>query len=179
MYIPFSCSLGLTTILFAMSVASQQSSTPARALIYSATADFRHDSIPTAIQVMKAQGPSYNITFDQTEDQSWFTDEQLAQYDALVFLQNTGEGKSNSQNCISGALIDVLVKCWMRRGRQLYSDTSILGEISLLSMPRPTVFEILLSYRQSSVGWCLFYHCHEANAAQERTLTTILRYRTQ
>lgn len=79
----------------AMLVSGQENilTSPARGLIYSATADFRHDSIPTAIQALKTQGTSYNITFDQTEDQSWFTDERLAQYDVIVFLQNTGEGE--------------------------------------------------------------------------------------
>ncbi|KAJ3557587.1 hypothetical protein NM688_g1389 [Phlebia brevispora] len=79
-------SLILPVFLFIMSVTSQDINAlpgPARALIYSATADFRHDSIPTAIQAMKTKGPFYNITFDQTEDQGWFTDEQLAQYDAI------------------------------------------------------------------------------------------------
>lgn len=64
-----------------------------KALIYSATADFRHDSIPTAIQAMKTHEPSYNVQFDQTEDMTWFTDDRLAQYDAIVFLDNTGEGQ--------------------------------------------------------------------------------------
>ncbi|KAI0806110.1 class I glutamine amidotransferase-like protein [Irpex lacteus] len=68
-----------------------QNNTTASALIYSATADFRHDSIPTAIEALKAQGSSYNIQFDNTEDASWFTDDKLARYDLLVFLMNTGE----------------------------------------------------------------------------------------
>lgn len=75
--------------------AKAQTTFPAsKALIYSATADFRHDSIPTAIQSLKTQGPSYNVQFDQTEDMTLFTDDRLAQYDALVFLDNTGEGKA-------------------------------------------------------------------------------------
>ncbi|KAI0090257.1 class I glutamine amidotransferase-like protein [Irpex rosettiformis] len=72
-----------------------QSNTTASALIYSATVDFRHDSILTAIEAMKAQGLSYNIQFDNTEDASWFTDDKLAQYDLLVFLMNTGEVLDN------------------------------------------------------------------------------------
>jgi hypothetical protein len=73
-------------------VLSAQSSVPARILIYSATADYRHDSIPTAIQALKAQGPSINVVFDNSEDQSIFNDQGLAVYDALLFLDNTGEG---------------------------------------------------------------------------------------
>ncbi|KAI0350012.1 class I glutamine amidotransferase-like protein [Trametes cingulata] len=66
-------------------------SSVARVLIYSATRDFRHDSIPTAVDALVAQGPAANITFDHTEDQTWFTDDRLQQYDALLFLSNTGE----------------------------------------------------------------------------------------
>ncbi|KAF7799653.1 hypothetical protein EIP86_010893 [Pleurotus ostreatoroseus] len=93
-----SLTLSLSFILSSMSsVSAQQNilSSPARGLIYSATADFRHDSIPTAIQALKTQGTTYNITFDQTEDKGRFTDDQLAQYDVIVFLQNTGEGPSH------------------------------------------------------------------------------------
>ena len=80
-------------LLITMSVVGQQTqASVARALIYTATADFRHDSIPIAIQSLKAKGPSYQIEFDNTEDGAWFTDTRLAQYDALVFVSNTGEG---------------------------------------------------------------------------------------
>ncbi|CDO77009.1 hypothetical protein BN946_scf184298.g36 [Trametes cinnabarina] len=63
----------------------------ARVLIYSATRDFRHDSIPTAVDALVAHGPAANITFDHTEDETWFTDDRLRQYDGVVFLSNTGE----------------------------------------------------------------------------------------
>ncbi|KAH9068157.1 class I glutamine amidotransferase-like protein [Lactarius deliciosus] len=64
---------------------------PARGLIYSATADFRHDSIPTARDALVARGPSIDVQFDATEDSTRFTDAGLASYDLLVFLMNTGE----------------------------------------------------------------------------------------
>lgn len=82
----------ILTVLMAAATAEAQSG-DALGLIYSATADFRHDSIPTAIEAMKTQGPAYKIQFDNTEDPTWFTDDRLAQYDVLVFLMNTGEGK--------------------------------------------------------------------------------------
>ncbi|KAI0261512.1 class I glutamine amidotransferase-like protein [Gloeopeniophorella convolvens] len=63
----------------------------ARALIFSATADFRHDSIPTARDALIARGPSIGVQFDATEDSGRFTDTGLAPYDLLVFLMNTGE----------------------------------------------------------------------------------------
>ncbi|TFK49891.1 class I glutamine amidotransferase-like protein [Heliocybe sulcata] len=63
----------------------------ARILIYSATRDFRHDSIPTAIDALKAKGSSISVSFDNTEDPTRFTDDVLKQYDAILFLDNTGE----------------------------------------------------------------------------------------
>ena len=65
----------------------------ARLLIYSATERFRHDSIPTAIGVLKDKGPSIDAIFDATEDAAAFNDTNLAKYDALIFLSTTGEGK--------------------------------------------------------------------------------------
>ncbi|KZT42149.1 class I glutamine amidotransferase-like protein [Sistotremastrum suecicum HHB10207 ss-3] len=55
--------------------------------------DFRHDSIPTAINALKQKGPSNSppIIFDNTEDQNFFTTANLSQYDAILFLSTTGE----------------------------------------------------------------------------------------
>ncbi|KAF9266593.1 class I glutamine amidotransferase-like protein [Marasmius fiardii PR-910] len=79
---------------------------PARVLIYSATQGFRHDSIPTAIQALKEKGPTVQIEFDNTEDENQFTDNNLARYDAIVFLSTTGEvlqapGKTAFQNYLN------------------------------------------------------------------------------
>ncbi|OBZ72689.1 hypothetical protein A0H81_07535 [Grifola frondosa] len=98
-----SCLLSLATITWSFMSQTSAQQTIARVLIYSATRDFRHDSIPTAIEALKAQGPAFNIQFDNTEDQTWFTDDRLKQYDALLFLSNTGEvlddsGKTAFQN---------------------------------------------------------------------------------
>lgn len=67
---------------------------PARGLIYSATADYRHDSIPVARDAIIARGQSINVQFDATEDETRFTDAGLASYDVLIFLMNTGEGSA-------------------------------------------------------------------------------------
>ncbi|KAL1737084.1 trehalose utilization-domain-containing protein [Schizophyllum commune] len=83
----------IPTTLFTLSSVSElalAASTP-RVLIYSATEQFRHDSIPTAVRALKDAGSSASITFDATEDKSLFTDDNLKQYDALVFLSNTGQ----------------------------------------------------------------------------------------
>jgi len=72
---------------------AQPPSLPARILVYSATRGYRHDSIPTAIAALKAKGPSINVLFDNTEDETQFTDSVLGGYDALLFLDTTGEGR--------------------------------------------------------------------------------------
>jgi len=73
----------------------QTNSNTAKVLIFSRTVDFRHDSIPTAINALKQQGQSHNIQFDNTEDQTLFTDSNLSQYDGILFLSNTGEVLDN------------------------------------------------------------------------------------
>lgn len=89
-------SISLTLVLFLVPVLSQN--VPARGLIYSATAGFRHDSIPTARDALIARGSSINVQFDATEDPTRFTDTGLAPYDLLLFLMNTGEGAAISTN---------------------------------------------------------------------------------
>ena len=89
----FSCLGFLAFLPPLLSITSfAQQTSVARILIYSATRDFRHDSIPTAIQAMKANQSAINAEFDNTEDQTQFNDQVLAGYDALLFLDNTGEG---------------------------------------------------------------------------------------
>lgn len=80
-------------VLADLTSGQQNFSTTAHVLIYSATADFRHDSIPTAIRALQSKGASYDIHFDNTEDQTWFTTGRINEYDAIIFLDNTGEGK--------------------------------------------------------------------------------------
>lgn len=63
---------------------------PARILAYSATAGYRHDSIEPSIEALKAKASSINVEFDFTEDKTQFTDENLAKFDAILFLNNSG-----------------------------------------------------------------------------------------
>lgn len=77
----------------ALTTCTAQQIATARVILYTATADFRHDSIPTAIQALHNQSSNFNVTFDSTEDQTKFSDENLALYDAIMFVSTTGEGK--------------------------------------------------------------------------------------
>lgn len=59
-----------------------------RVLVYSATAGYRHDSIPVAISALNAT-PS--IEWEFSEDPGFFTFSNLAAFDAVVFLHNSEE----------------------------------------------------------------------------------------
>jgi hypothetical protein len=73
----------------------------ANVLIYSATGGYRHDSIPIAIEALESRSASYNIRFETTEDFTWFREQNLRKYDAIVFLSTTGEGRFSRQLLIS------------------------------------------------------------------------------
>jgi len=80
----------------------ESSSSPPSLLPFSPSSDvslsplspgFRHDSIPTAIEAFKQQGPLYNISFSFSEDPSLFTDDGLTKFDAIAFVSNSDEGE--------------------------------------------------------------------------------------
>ncbi|MFG2045122.1 ThuA domain-containing protein [Dactylosporangium sp. NPDC048998] len=62
-----------------------------KVLVFSKTTGFRHDSIPAGIQAIKNLGAANNFTVDATEDDTLFTDTNLAQYKTVVFLSATGD----------------------------------------------------------------------------------------
>src|SRR5438034_1264007 len=68
-----------------------------KVLIFSATAGFRHDSIPSGISAIQSLGASNNFTVDATEDATVFTAANLAQYKAVIFLNTTGDVLTNGQ----------------------------------------------------------------------------------
>ena len=65
---------------------------PRKVLVFSKTAGFRHGSIPTGGEAMKQMGKStgaFEVT--ATEDDSFFEPEKLKDFDAVLFLNTTGE----------------------------------------------------------------------------------------
>ena len=65
---------------------------PRKVLVFSKTAGFRHGSIPTGVEAMKQMGKStgaFEVT--ATEDDSYFEPETLNKFDAVLFLNTTGE----------------------------------------------------------------------------------------
>lgn len=59
-------------------------------LVFSKTTGFRHDSIPDGIAAIQRLGQENGFTVDATEDSSIFTDDNLSNYQAVVFLLTTG-----------------------------------------------------------------------------------------
>ncbi|HVK26682.1 MAG TPA: ThuA domain-containing protein [Actinokineospora sp.] len=60
-------------------------------LVFSKTADFRHDAIAVGVQALRDLGTVNNFTVTATEDAATFTAANLAQYEAVVFMLTTGD----------------------------------------------------------------------------------------
>ncbi|WP_327287006.1 ThuA domain-containing protein [Streptomyces sp. NBC_01198] len=71
--------------------ADRAAAAPFKVLVFSKTTGFRHDSIPAGIAAIQLLGQQNNFTVVATEDDSQFTDANLAQYAAVVFLSATGD----------------------------------------------------------------------------------------
>ena len=63
---------------------------PARLLVFSRTAAFRHASIPAAITALRGLAQEHHVAIDFTEDSTAFTISNLVRYAAVVFLSTTG-----------------------------------------------------------------------------------------
>ena len=68
-----------------------------RALVFSKTAGFRHDSIGAGIQAIRQLGDTRDWQVDTTEDSAWFTDEILSHYDTVIWLSTTGDVLNDDQ----------------------------------------------------------------------------------
>lgn len=77
-------------VVCALVVVCQSMSTP-KVLIYTAAAEYVHDSTPTAVSSLTSRGPRIGVEFSHTEDKNAFTDDNLSQFDAVMFMHNTGE----------------------------------------------------------------------------------------
>jgi cytochrome c len=62
-----------------------------RILIFSKTAGFHHESIANGNIAIQKLGSQNNFDVDTTTDASWFTDDSLKKYAAIVFLSTTGD----------------------------------------------------------------------------------------
>lgn len=83
------------TLLFALMTlahgpyAAATSAPQARVLVFSKTAGWRHDSIPTAVATLQRLGAQQGMQVDHTEDATWFKSARLARYQVVVFANTT------------------------------------------------------------------------------------------
>jgi uncharacterized protein len=68
-----------------------------RVLAFSKTAGFRHASIPAALDAIDELGAANGFTVDRSEDAADFTDANLANYNAIVFVSTTGDFLNDEQ----------------------------------------------------------------------------------
>jgi len=61
-----------------------------RALVFSKTAGFRHQSIPEAVAALKKMGQTHVFNVYTTEDAGAFNDDNLAKYDVVILTSTTG-----------------------------------------------------------------------------------------
>jgi type 1 glutamine amidotransferase len=61
-----------------------------RALVFTKTTGFRHDSIPNGVKAVERLGRRHGFTVDVTADAGRFTSRALARYEVVVFLSTTG-----------------------------------------------------------------------------------------
>ncbi|WP_431973957.1 ThuA domain-containing protein [Micromonospora haikouensis] len=95
--------LGAATAALAV-LACTTPATPASAadapydvLVFSKTAGFRHDSIAVGTQAIRDLGAANSFTVTATEDAAQFTTANLARFEAVIFLNTTGDVLNDSQ----------------------------------------------------------------------------------
>ncbi|MEH1167932.1 ThuA domain-containing protein [Micromonospora sp. CPCC 205539] len=71
--------------------AAQAADDPFSVLVFSKTAGFRHDSIPAGLAAIQQLGTANGFTVDSSEDGAVFTDANLANYRAVIWLSTTGD----------------------------------------------------------------------------------------
>jgi Trehalose utilisation len=73
-------------------VAQSTSQNPAfTILVFTKTAGSRHDSIPAGVAAIQALGTKHNFHVHVNEDATVFSDNHLAGYRCVVFLNTTGD----------------------------------------------------------------------------------------
>ncbi|MEV6781308.1 ThuA domain-containing protein [Streptomyces sp. NPDC051098] len=75
-------------------------------LVFSKTAGFRHDSIPAGIDAIRSLGTANNFSVTATEDSAAFTASNLAGYEAVVFLNTTGDVLGDAQQNALQSYVD-------------------------------------------------------------------------
>lgn len=84
-------------LIAVFAVAVQAHTNEFKVLVFSKTEGYRHSSIPNGISMIQSLGTDHHFAVDTTEDAALFTDENLTQYQAVVFLMTTGDVLDSTQ----------------------------------------------------------------------------------
>jgi type 1 glutamine amidotransferase len=83
------------TLLCLLAMLTAGAASPAeateRVLLFSKTAGYRHDSIPTAVATLQRLATEGGLVADHSEDASDFSAANLARYRVVVFVSTTGD----------------------------------------------------------------------------------------
>jgi type 1 glutamine amidotransferase len=93
------CSAYLAVVVFSLAIItafSFKSRTP-KILVFCKTAGFHHNSIAAGIVAIEKLGQENNFLVDTTTDSTKFTEKNLKQYAAVVFLSTTGNVLSDEE----------------------------------------------------------------------------------
>ncbi|MEO3926844.1 ThuA domain-containing protein [Micromonosporaceae bacterium B7E4] len=81
----------LAGLLLSLALIPPASAAPAfRALLFSKTTGYRHDSIPAGISMFQQQAAANNFELVHSEDSNVFTPANLATFDVLIMFQTSG-----------------------------------------------------------------------------------------
>jgi uncharacterized protein len=101
---------GLAALAFVMLGASLPSAAASKAhvLIYSGSTGYRHESIPAAVEAVKAMAIKAGYTVDATEDPEVFTAAKLKAYKAIVLVSTSTDPKKPESEWFVGEKRDAL-----------------------------------------------------------------------
>lgn len=83
--------LAIPVLVFNLFSCNSSRSGKPRILVFSKTAGYRHSSIPQGIAALTKLGQENGFEIDTTENASYFNEDSLAKYAAVVFLHTTGD----------------------------------------------------------------------------------------
>src|ERR1044072_1028752 len=81
---------------------------PPKILVFSKTTSYYHESIPDGVAAIQLLGKQIHVDVDTTKDASVFTDENLKQYAAVVFVNTADESSTLLNEAQQAAFMRVI-----------------------------------------------------------------------
>ncbi|WP_315815728.1 ThuA domain-containing protein [Paraflavitalea speifideaquila] len=83
--------LAIVALVFNLFGCNKSRPGKARVLLFTKSTGFRHTSIPQGIAAISKLGQENGFVVDTTENASYFNEDSLAKYAAVIFLHTTGD----------------------------------------------------------------------------------------